>query len=216
MKIAICGPAASGKGTIARRLAAELLIGYVDVGLIFRLGAFSVDVKGVKDLVTLLDLVRDGSVAYRWIEGQASIVWQGADITSALCSQRIAHVTSVLAADALQQAELIRVANHILADFRDVVCDGRNAGTSILRGADYMFFVVAQMEERARRRYLDLVRAGDATSYHEVFMCLRERDQRDMNRLCNPFVAPSEAIMLETDTRSIEESVQFIREKIGR
>lgn len=216
MKIAICGPAASGKGTIARALAAELSVGYVDVGLIFRLGAFATEVKGLTCLTNLLHFVQEGSVMYRWVHNRASVVWCGIDITNLLCGQHIAQATSVLAVDALRQAGLIQITNSILAGFDDVVCDGRNAGTSILADADYMFFVVAELEERARRRYRDLIQLGEVSSYEEVLMRLHERDQRDMGRLCNPLVVPSHAIMLETDTRSIEESVQFIREKIGR
>jgi len=216
MKIAICGPAASGKGTIARKLAVEASIGYVDLGLIFRLGAFAIEVTRVANLAELLDFVRNGTVVYRWFEDKASIIWSEEDITNLLLTQSIAHQTSVLAADEMCQRELTEIANLVLAQFEDVVCDGRNAGTSILPNADYKFFVTASLEERARRRHSDFLRLGESASYEEVLEQVRERDRRDTERSSNPLIVPVEAIVLETDARSVEESVRFILETIRR
>jgi cytidylate kinase len=214
MKIAISGPAASGKGTIARRLATEATLGYVDLGLVFRLGAFALKTRRVNDLVDLLRLVQDGRVAYIWTGNKAMIIWGGEDITNLLLTQEVAHKTSVLASDELQQEKLTKIANHILAAFEDVVCDGRNAGTTILPDADYKFFVTASLEERARRRYLDLLRLGENVSYEDVLGQVRERDRRDAERSSNPLIVPSGAIVLETDARSVDESVRFILEVI--
>lgn len=216
MKIAICGPAASGKGTIARKLATETGVGYVDLGLIFRLGAFALETKRAENLVELLQLVRSGSVVYIWTEGRTLINWQKEDITNLLLSHEIAHKTSVLSALPSAQAELTDIANAVLARFTEVVCDGRNAGTTILSDADYKFFVTASLEERARRRHLDFLRLGESASYEKVLRGVRERDQRDAERSSNPFVVPNGAILLETDTRSVEESVRFILEVVGR
>jgi len=214
MKIAISGPAASGKGTIARRLATEATLGYVDLGLVFRLGAFALKTRRVNDLVDLLRLVQDGRVAYIWTGNKATIIWGGEDITNLLLTQEVAHKTSVLASDELQQEKLTKIANHILAAFEDVVCDGRNAGTTILPDADYKFFVTASLEERARRRYLDLLRLGENVSYEDVLGQVRERDRRDAERSSNPLIVPFGAIVLETDAQSVDESVRFILEVI--
>ncbi len=216
MKIAICGPAASGKGTIARKLAAETGVGYVDLGLIFRLGAFALETRRTENLVELLQLLRSGSVVYVWTEGRTLINWQEEDVTNLLLSQEIASKTSVLSALPSAQAELTDIANAVLARFTKVVCDGRNAGTTILPDADYKFFVTASLEERARRRHLDFLRLGESVSFEEVLRGIRERDQRDAERSSNPFVVPSGAILLETDIRSVEESVRFILEVVGK
>ncbi len=216
MKIAISGPAASGKGTIARKLANEIAISYVDLGLIFRLGAFALDTRKTTNLGELLALIEDKTVDYLWHGGKASITWQGEDVTHLLLLQSIAHKTSVLSADANQQERLIEIANFVLATFEDVVCDGRNAGATILPGADYKFFVTASLEERACRRHLDILRLGENSSHEEMMCQVQERDRRDIERSSNPFVIPDGAIVLETDTRSVEESVRFILQVIGR
>lgn len=215
MKISISGPAASGKGTIARRLATDVGVSYVDLGLIFRLGAFALETGKTKNLVELLQLVKSGMVTYVWTGGHASVIWQTEDITNLLLGQEIAHKTSVLASSPSRQEKLTEIANAVLARCTDVVCDGRNAGTTILPDADYKFFVTAKLEERARRRHLDFLRLGEHISYDEVLRAIQNRDQRDTERSGNPFVVPDGAILLETDTRSVEESVRFILEIIG-
>lgn len=151
MKVAISGPAASGKGTIARRFATETGIGYVDLGLLFRFGAFALDTGKIKRLRELPNLFQNRSVEYIWAEGKAVIMWQGESITAFLLSQKIAHQTSVLASDDDQQQILTEIANNVIQTFKDVVCDGRNAGTTILPNADYKFFITARLEERVRR-----------------------------------------------------------------
>ncbi len=105
MKIAISGPAASGKGTIARRLAVEMGIGYVDLGLLFRLGVFALSTRRISRTEELLELVRRGIVVYVWTNGDASIFWERENVTPALLSQEIAHRTSVLASNRYDSAE---------------------------------------------------------------------------------------------------------------
>lgn len=214
MKIAICGPAAAGKGTIARRFAVEAGIGYVDLGLIFRLGAFALATGRITHLEELPSLIMSGNVVHIWTEGVAAIHWQGEDLTVHLLSQEIAHQTSVLASDRGRQEALIEIANCVLRSCADVVCDGRNAGSTILPDADHKFFVTARLEERARRRHMDILRRGGSVTYEEVLREVEERDKRDAERIAYPLIIPDGAVILETDTRSVEESIRFMWDRI--
>ena len=99
---------------------------------------------------------------------------------------------------------------------KDVVCDGRNAGTTILPDADYKFFVTASLTERARRRHLDLLRRGEDAPYAAVLSQIQERDRRDTERTSNPLIVPKGAVVLETDNQSIEDSVRFILDVVSR
>jgi cytidylate kinase len=216
MKIAITGPAASGKGTIARGFASEAKIGYVDLGLIFRLGAFGLSSGKIASLEELPDLIKNGVVVYAWTEGKATVLWQGEDVTVQLLSQDIAYQTSVLASDPEQQEMLTRVANLVLGMFGDVVCDGRNAGITILPDADYKFFVTARLEERARRRHADILRRGEETTYEDILREVEERDKRDAERIANPLIVPDKAVVLETDNQTVEESIRFLWETITK
>lgn len=215
MKIAITGPAASGKGTIARKLAAEAGIGYVDLGLIFRLGAFGLASGKITRLEELPEVVKNGVVVYTWKEGKVTILWQGEDVTVQLMSQDVANQTSILAADPGQQQLLTDTANLVLETFINVVCDGRNAGTTILPNADYKFFVTARLEERARRRHADALGRGETLAYEDVLHDLEERDRRDAERTANPLVVPEGAVTLETDNQTVEESVRSIQDAIN-
>ena len=210
MKITICGPAASGKGTIARRFAAEAKIGYVDLGLLFRFGAFALETGAVTSLGQLLDLVRSGEAMYSWQNDTASIVLRGVDVKSSLLTQKVAQATSVLSSDASNQSELTAIVNLVLEKFGDVICDGRNAGITVLPNADYKFFVTARLEERARRRHLDVLRLGGTDSYEEVLRSIEKRDKRDAERAAHPLIIPAGATILETDTLSVEDSILFM------
>lgn len=214
MKISMNGPAAAGKGTIARRFAIVSGIGYVDLGLLFRLGSFALSTGKVVCLEKILELVRNRNVRYVWVDGKATIFWKDINITVHLLSQEIAYQTSVLASNLGQQEVLTVIANCVLETFDHVVCDGRNAGTTILPNADYKFFVTARLEERVRRRYLDILQRGGHTTYAEVLCDIEERDKRDIERIANPLIIPNGAVILETDTRSVEESIRFIQEVI--
>lgn len=210
MKIAICGPAAAGKGTIARRFAAEAKIGYVDLGLLFRLGAFAITTGRISRLEELPALIRNEDIKYVWAEGRTAIYWQGETVTTDLLGQEIAHRASILASDHGQQNLLTEIANRMLETFGSVVCDGRNAGSTIMPDANHKFFITARLEERARRRYLDILGRGESATYEEVLRDIEERDRRDAERTVHPQIVPSGAIVIETDVRSVEESVRFI------
>jgi cytidylate kinase len=214
MKVAISGPAASGKGTIARSFAVEAKIGYVDLGLIFRLGAFALGLKRIDHLADLLGLITNRHIVYVWTEGSAKIFWRGEDITNQLLSQDIARQTSALASDSHQQERLIAIANFVLEGFDEVVCDGRNAGTVILSDADYKFFITARLEERARRRYLDIIKRDEDVTYEDVLREIRYRDKQDIERNTNPLVVPKGATIIETDNQTVEQSVSLIWEEI--
>lgn len=216
MKIAISGPAAAGKGTIARRFAVDAKIGYVDLGLLFRVGTFVLSTKKITSLEELPALLKSREVIYKWNEGIASVFLYSEDITTALLSQEIANQTSMLASSHNQQAILTEISSFVLETFDGVICDGRNAGTTILQDADHKFFVTARLEERARRRYLDVIARDKTVSFEEILREINERDKRDAERLENPSVIPSGAIILETDTRTVDESVQFMWDNIKK
>lgn len=216
MKITICGPAASGKGTIARRFATQAGIGYVDLGLLFRSGAFALGAGEVRSVEHLLDLARSDQLLYLWKNDNASIILRDGDITQLLLTQKVAEATSILSSDASTQHVLTLLANLILEKFEDVVCDGRNAGITIIPNADYKFFVTASLKERARRRWRDIQRLGSTDSYESVLRSIAERDKRDTERSTHPLIIPAGATVLETDSRTVEESIAFMHEAIRK
>ena len=153
---------------------------------------------------------------YAWQSGTASVLLYDVNITPSLLTQKVAQATSILSSDASTQNELTALANLVLEKFGDLVCDGRNAGITILPNADYKFFVTASLEERARRRHLDVLRLGGTESHEEVLRSIEERDKRDAERAAHPLVIPAGATMLETDTLSVEDSILLMWQVIGK
>lgn len=209
MKITINGLAGAGKGTIAKKFAQESKIQYVDIGLIFRLGAYATSKKGLC-LSDLSDLIKRNEISYIWTGEKALVYWGNKDITSFLLVQEITKETSVLSAITDSHNTLTAIANNILQLMGDVICDGRNAGTTILPFADYKFYATASVEVRAKRRLLQIIEQGLSDTYENVLKEIIERDRRDQERAIHPIVIPEHAIILHTDILSIQEAVAII------
>ncbi|MBZ6378284.1 cytidylate kinase [Pacificimonas flava] len=186
MKIAIDGTAASGKGTLARRLAAELGLPYLDTGLIYRSLAFR--------------LIEDGGD----LSDEAAAAGAARALSAEDCSDRPALRTEAVGRAASSVSAFPQVREALLAFQRDfaarpggAVLDGRDIGTVVLPDADVKFFVTASLRERARRRAGDLGLSGDK-DIAAVGEELRARDERDMARTHAPMKAADDAYVIDT------------------
>lgn len=186
--VAIDGPAAAGKGTIARALAAEFGFAALDTGLLYRAVGRAVldgaDPAEAARALTSEALERDG-LRTAEVGTAASKVAALADVRAALFE--------------FQQAFARRAGGAVL--------DGRDIGTVICPEAEVKFFVIADDATRARRRWLELTDRGQDITEAEVLAALRERDARDATRDTAPMVAAEDAITLDTTAMSIDEAV---------
>ena len=195
MQIAISGPAGAGKGTLARALARTLHIAYVDAGLIFRGIAYA--------------KTQDASrIQYTWDGFEAYLALDGENITPVLKSEEIASITSRLAENIQHLRVMEAMVHAIAAQFPHLVCDGRNAGTTILPDAQFKFYVTADTEVRAMRRMHDLAKQNCVVPYTVILHEITERDRRDCMRASHPFVVPADATIIDTSTSSIEGSIK--------
>ena len=196
--VTLCGLAGSGKGTIARMFANRYGWKYVDIGLIFRAIAYT------------SDTFREFS--YLWEQGRARIVYHGwagdKDITQDLQSEEIAQKAARMAANSLDQ--MIEIAERILAGKDNLICDGRNAGTTIFPNAKYKFYATASAEVRAKRRQKDLQALGYQAEYQDVLRDIKKRDRIDSERIRGKAEKPKDAIELDTERLSVEKSVELI------
>ena len=208
-KITISGPAGAGKGTIARAFARATGIPYVDFGLIFRLAAYAMREKMIDSLSELSSPGFLARVEYRWEDGEAVVLADGKNVTKLLASQSVAQLASRLAADG--GLELMSAFAVSAAEAETVVCDGRNAGTTIFPDAEYKFHITADATIRAERRYQDLIALGHQVSQEEVLVSIRERDTRDQNREFGPLTIAVGAIVIDSGRMSVEECVQRMR-----
>jgi cytidylate kinase len=192
MIIAVDGPAASGKGTIARRLADVYGLHHLDTGLIYRAVAKAV-----------LDAGYPPDDAKRAIAAAIALDPTGFDEKS-LKAQPITEAASVVAAIPEVRQALMNFQRQFATKPPGAVLDGRDIGTVIAPGADVKLFVVATPDERARRRTLELKARGEPIDEEEVLADLLRRDERDSRRTAAPLKAAPDAHLLDTTHLSID------------
>ena len=195
MIIAVDGPAASGKGTIARALARHYGLPHLDTGLLYRAVAFT-----VRRLE--MDPTR---------EADAVAACDFDDLTladPALRDDDVGQLASIVSAHPLVRASLLQRQRRFANQQGGAVLDGRDIGTVIAPDADAKLFVKATPQIRARRRHTELQSRGDTTSFDRVLADIRVRDARDSGRDAAPLIMASDAALLDTTFLSIEESIR--------
>jgi len=205
--IAIDGPSASGKGTVAARVAEALGFAYLDSGALYRLTALAAqragvawdDEGGVAALAATLDVEFQGE----------EIRLAGVPVGDAIRSEEIsAGASRVAALPAVREALLFR--QRAFNRLPGLVGDGRDMGSVIFPQARLKVFLTATAEERATRRYKQLIGKGFSANLPDLLADLRERDARDAQRSVAPLRQEADAKLLDTTTLSIEEAVQQV------
>lgn len=193
--IAVDGPAASGKGTIARALARHYRLPHLDTGLLYRAVAAAV-LRGGLDPAMEADAVS----ACAFDDALLGDPW--------LRTDDVGKTASVVSAHPLVRAALLERQKRFAQQPGGAVLDGRDIGTVIAPRADAKLFVKATPAVRAERRYLELSKAGLNPSLDTVLADIRARDERDSQRSEAPMVAAVDAALLDTSDLSIEAAVQ--------
>jgi cytidylate kinase len=206
--VAIDGPAASGKGTLARRLAAHFGLAHLDTGKLYRATAFHVLAAGGDPA----DPITAAAAARR------------VDMTSlddpGLLSEEVAQASSIVAAIPAVRAALLDrqrdFATHPPAPFRGAVLDGRDIGTAVCPGAEVKLFVTASPEARAERRLRELRERGATVIYGDVLQDMKERDARDSGRRVAPLAAAPDAVTIDTTGLDADQVFGLASEIIAR
>ncbi len=201
--ITIDGPAASGKGTLARRLANHLDYFYLDTGKIYRLVGLEAHHLGIipeDDSETIAEIAKKLASDFDLsLMDNAELKSDMAGQMASRCSQFQNVRDAVLD---LQRS----LANNPPADFKGAVLDGRDCGTVICPAANHKFFIVADVEVRAKRRFEELQSNGDKTSYDDVLTEMRVRDDRDTNRATAPLKPADDAVVIDTSSMSADDA----------
>lgn len=210
--IAIDGPTASGKGTVAQGVAARLGFHYLDSGALYRLTALSALRQGVP-----LDREPELAALARGMDCSFSgsgIFLGQEDVSHAIRAEQVGNAASRIAIlPALREALV-----GLQLDFRrppGLVADGRDMGTMIFPDAPLKVFLTASAAARAERRYKQLIEKGFSANMDDLLKDLTERDARDANRAVAPLKAAPDACMLDTSHMSAEQAVEQILEWHG-
>lgn len=207
MIIAIDGPAASGKGTLARRLAKAYGLPHLDTGLLYRATARAV-LDGGHDLTDTRAAVRAAETLDAAAFDEARL--RGKDMGEA---------ASVVAAIPAVRTALVSLQRKFAARPEGAVLDGRDIGTVICPGADAKIFVVASVEARSRRRVLEFEGRGESVDPVAVMEDIRRRDERDSGRATAPLRPAEDAAILDTTCLDIEgafvEALRIVEEQLA-
>jgi cytidylate kinase len=205
--IAIDGPSASGKGTVAALVAKALGFHYLDSGAIYRVTAFAAQRAGVSledeqalaELAMGLDLRFDGVEVY--LNGEA--------VGDAIRTEEAGRAASKIAAMPVLRAALLE-RQRAFRQAPGLVTDGRDMGSVVFPDATVKFFLTASCEERAKRRYKQLIEKGFDANLAALFQDLSERDARDAARAVAPLKQMADAALLDTTGLTIEEAVERV------
>ncbi len=192
MRIAIDGPAAAGKTTLAKRLAQNLGFLFVSTGAMYRAAALA-HARGLPLEDTNITVGQDGRV-----------LLNGEDVTPSLSSPELDELSSRLAVDPKVRARLVELQRKI-AETGPVVMEGRDIGTVVLPDAELKIFLWATVEERARRRHRE-----QGGSFAEVLEALRRRDERDSTRALSPLRPAPDAVVVDTTHKTPDEVLDLV------
>jgi cytidylate kinase len=198
--IAIDGPAASGKGTLARRLATHFGLPHLDTGLLYRATACA-----------LLDEGRSLDDVRAAVEAARGLALSDFD-EARLRSRELGEASSVVAAIPEVRAALIEMQRSFAARSEGAVLDGRDIGTVICPDAAVKIFVTASAEKRAQRRALELASRGERVDYARILEDVRRRDERDSSRSSAPLKIAEDAVRLDTTDLDIDEAFAVARD----
>jgi len=205
--VTIDGPTASGKGTVAARVAGALGYHYLDSGALYRLVALRALESGTADSDAAVLARLAGQMRPRFVDGRVEL--DGRDVTKSIRTEEVSRAASRVAVHAPVRAAL----TDLQLGFRrppGLVADGRDMGTVVFPSARLKIFLTASLEARADRRYKQLIEKGLAANMRDLLADLRARDERDSNRAASPLRPAEDAYRLDSSTLSVDEVVAQI------
>jgi cytidylate kinase len=202
MIIAVDGPAASGKGTIAKALARHFGLPHMDTGLLYRAVALNL-------------LQMDGDPESEFSAARACDIQQIDMEDPQLKSEAVGGIASRISAYPMVREHLLERQRLFAAQAGGAVLDGRDIGTVIAPDADAKLFITASAEVRARRRCAELQSMGLNVHYDDVLADIHARDERDAGRAASPLVPAADAMIIDTSALSVEEAIAAALEAVG-
>ena len=205
--ITIDGPAGSGKGTIAKQLSQELKLNYLDSGAIYRILGLHLIENNIP--IDNEDLIKKSIEKANIQFSRHKISLNNRDVTDEIRTESIAKIASLIAANKTVREGILDLQRSFLKK-PGLVAEGRDMGTVVFPEAKNKFFLTASVQERADRRYKQLISKGFDVSIADLVVEIQERDFRDINRTISPLVPAANAVIIDTTKLSPSQVVEFI------
>ena len=215
--IAIDGPAGAGKSTIAKLVAKEKGLIYVDTGAMYRAMALYMLRNQVdpEDKDTIIQKCAEANVTLGHEDGQQVVYLNGENVNGLIRTEEVGNMASTISVIGEVRSKLVEK-QQALAKTTDLIMDGRDIGTCVLPNANLKIYLTASSEVRAKRRYDELIAKGQECDLMQIQKDIEERDYRDMHRDISPLKQADDAILVDTSYLTIEEVVAQILSLAGR
>ena len=209
--VAIDGPAGSGKGTVAKRLAEECNLLYIDTGAMYRAVAYGMLKNNIKleEEEKIIELAKNSKIEF--INGKAYL--NGEDISNEIRSMEVTKIVSPVSSIVKLREILVDLQRKMAKDY-DVIMEGRDITTVVFPTANYKFYLDADVEERAKRRYKENKEKGIDASYDEILENIKKRDYNDMHKEVGSLTRTDDSIYIDSTNLTIDEVVEKIKKMI--
>lgn len=214
LQIAIDGPSGAGKSTMAKLISQKLGIMYLDTGAMYRAVALKAIRRGIdtKNADEVIAILRDVEIRIAYDNGSQKVFLDGEEVTDLIRTDDVSMGASNVSAIPAVRERLVELQQK-MASNNSVVMDGRDIGTHVLPHADVKIFLTASAHERARRRYEELKEKGLLTkTLEELEKEIETRDYNDSNRAASPLRQAEDALLLDTTSLTVDQSVDRIIE----
>ncbi|MFG6326986.1 MAG: (d)CMP kinase [Lachnospiraceae bacterium] len=218
--VAIDGPAGAGKSTIAKMVAKKMNLVYVDTGSMYRAMALSCIRQGIKaeEHEKVAQAVKDLNISLEYEDGVQQVILNGENVNAYIRTEEVGNMTSAIAAYGEVRERLVDM-QQAIARQKDVIMDGRDIGTCVLKDAPVKIYLTAAPRTRAERRYLELKEKGQECDIDTIEKDIIDRDYRDMHREISPLKQAEDAILVDSSDMTIQQVVDaisdIIRERIS-
>ena len=208
-QVAIDGPSGAGKSTIAKAVAKELGIDYIDTGAMYRAIGYKVKCRGIDpaDEDAVRAMLTDTQVDLQ----QGEVYLDGENVSAQIRTPEMSMMASVCSQIPAVREKLVQLQRE-MGTRKRVIMDGLDIGTNVLKDARFKIYLTASAEERARRRFLELQEKGEKQSFEDVLEDIKQRDYNDMTRELNPLRKAEDAVEVDTTGLDIDQVVQKVLE----
>ncbi len=215
ISIAIDGPAGAGKSTISRKVSAALGYIYVDTGALYRSIALTLNQQKIapEETQKIESALHNTDIRLEFIDGEQHVFLNDRDVSGEIRTAEVSMLASKYSARPEVRAYLLSLQRKIAAE-HNVIMDGRDIGTVVLPNATLKIFLTADAEDRAQRRYEEMLQRGQSADYETVLADIKKRDYDDSHRAIAPLKPAEDAILVNTTGNTLEQSVKQLSDVI--